>query len=251
MTIPVEVQFRNIARSDALEDEIREKAEKLSRFYDRIHSCRVVVEAPHKHHQYGNNFNIKLEVRIPGEPIIVTHDPGDVNTHQDPYIVLRDTFNAARRQLKDRAAKDQGRVKTTATLPIGTVVRLFPNEGYGFIEAADGYDVYFHRNALLDAPWERLELGTPVSFFEEDGDHGPQASTVHILKAVESVGVVAYLDRDKGYGFIESTDGFELYFDRDSVLDAAFDVLTTGLNVSYFEKLGHEGGRARQVRIVQ
>jgi len=250
MTIPVEVQFRNITRSDALEDEICEKAENLSRFYDRIHSCRVVVEA-HKHQLQGNHFNVKLEVRLPGEPIIVTHDPGDVNTREDPYIVLRDTFNAARRQLKDRAAKDQGRVKTPATLPTGTVARIFPNDDYGFIEATNGYDVYFHRHALLDGQLERLEVGTPVSFFEEEGDNGPQAASVHILKSVESIGEVSYVDLEKGYGFVESVDGYELYFDKDSVLEAAFGLIELGTQVSYLEKLNEDGGRARQVRLIQ
>lgn len=50
MAYPLQITFRNMAPSAAIEASIREKAAKLEVFYERIMSCRVIVEAPHRHH---------------------------------------------------------------------------------------------------------------------------------------------------------------------------------------------------------
>ena len=50
MNIPLKITFRNMPPSKAIEDNVREKAAKLDSFSDRIMSCRVIVEAPHRHH---------------------------------------------------------------------------------------------------------------------------------------------------------------------------------------------------------
>ena len=44
-----------------------------------------------------------------------------------------------------------------------------------------GYEVYFHRNSVLDGAFRRLTVGARVTFVEEVGDKGPQASTVRLL----------------------------------------------------------------------
>jgi len=53
---PLQITFRDIERSDALETHIREKAEKLETFFEPIMSCRVVVEMPHQHKNQGKLF---------------------------------------------------------------------------------------------------------------------------------------------------------------------------------------------------
>lgn len=60
------------------------------------------------------------------------------------------------------------------------VVRLFRDQGYGFIETAEGQELYFHRNSVLHDEFEQLRVGTGVRFAEEMGEEGPQASTVQI-----------------------------------------------------------------------
>jgi cold shock CspA family protein len=64
---------------------------------------------------------------------------------------------------------------------MGTVARFDPATGYGFIEAGDGHEVYFHKNSVIDAPVRDIVAGTRVTFVEETGEKGPQASTVHIM----------------------------------------------------------------------
>lgn len=107
MQIPLQITIRGIEHSDALETHIRDKAEKLDEFFDRIMSCRVVVEVPHKHHNQGKQFNVRIDVGVPGSEIVVNRDHAE-----DVYVALRDAFDAAKRQLEDYARKIRGDVKT-------------------------------------------------------------------------------------------------------------------------------------------
>ena len=86
-----------------------------------------------------------------------------------------------RRQLEDYARRQRLAVKQHELPPHAKVSKLFPQEGYGFIETADGRDVYFHRDSVLHDAFDRLHIGTEVSFAEETGAKGPQATTVHLV----------------------------------------------------------------------
>jgi cold shock CspA family protein len=66
-------------------------------------------------------------------------------------------------------------------VPAGRIVRLDPERGFGFLVSADGSEIYFHRNSVLGDKFSRLSVGSKVAFVAEDGDKGPQASTVRIL----------------------------------------------------------------------
>ncbi|MGA9665867.1 MAG: ribosome-associated translation inhibitor RaiA [Gallionella sp.] len=110
MQIPLQITIRDIEHSDALEAHIREKAEKLDEFFERIMSCRVVVEMPHKHHHQGKQFNVRIDIGVPGSEIVVNRDHAE-----DVYVALRDAFDAAKRQLEDYARKMRGDVKTHHT----------------------------------------------------------------------------------------------------------------------------------------
>jgi ribosomal subunit interface protein len=107
MQVPLQITIRDMESSDALETHIREKAQKLDEFFDRIMSCRVVVEMPHKHHHQGKQFNVRIDIGVPGNEIVVNRDHSE-----DVYVALRDAFNAAKRQLEDYARKVRGDVKT-------------------------------------------------------------------------------------------------------------------------------------------
>ena|ERR1700693_3992800 len=106
MLIPLQITIRGIEHSEALETHVREKANKLEEFFDRIMSCRVVVEVPHKHHHQGKQFNVRLDIGVPGNEIVVNRDHAE-----DVYVALRDAFDAAKRQLEDYARKLRGDVK--------------------------------------------------------------------------------------------------------------------------------------------
>ena len=73
----------------------------------------------------------------------------------------------------------QGRVKAHEHQPTGLITKL--DHDFGFLQTSDGREVYFHKNSVLDGGFARLKAGTRVAFSEEEGDKGPQASTVRLL----------------------------------------------------------------------
>jgi cold shock CspA family protein len=101
--------------------------------------------------------------------------------HKDLYVAIRDTFVAARRRLEDYARRQRGAVKLHDVPPRAHVVRLFPEEGYGFLGTADGAEIYFHRNSVVHGAFEHLAVGAAVTFVAEEGDNGLQASTVRLV----------------------------------------------------------------------
>jgi len=176
MEHPVQITLRDISPSEAVEGYIRERAAKLDAFYDRIMSCRVVVEAPVRHHRKGGPFKVRIDLTVPGDELVVNKQ-----SDEDIYVAIREAFDAIRRRLEDYVRRQRGSVKTHEPPPLAHVSKLFPEEGYGFLETPDGTEIYFHRNSVLGAGFDRLEIGTKVRFVEEPGDQGPQASTVTVI----------------------------------------------------------------------
>jgi ribosomal subunit interface protein len=181
MQIPVQISFRNMDPSPAIEAKIRERAGKLDRYYDRITGCKVVVEAPHRRHHQGKLFHVRIDITVPGGEILATREPARHHAHEDVYVAIRDAFHAVQRQLEDFGRLQRHEVKAHADQPLGRVSRLFPTEGYGFIETAVGREIYFHKNSVLNEVFDQLEIGSRVQFVEVPGDKGPQASTVRVI----------------------------------------------------------------------
>ena len=71
MQTPAIILFRNFPRSDAVASRIEEKIRKLEQYYDRIISCRVVVQAPHRHNTKGKLYQVHIHVGLPGDDIVV------------------------------------------------------------------------------------------------------------------------------------------------------------------------------------
>jgi ribosomal subunit interface protein len=181
MKMPLQIAFRNFERSESVEAKIRERAEKLDKYCDHIMGCRVVVEEQHKHHQHGNHFHVRVDVTVPDGELIANREPDEHHAYADVYVAIRDAFDAVRRQLEDYVRRQDRRVKAHEAPPHGRVVELYPAEGYGRIQTMDGKLVYFHRNSLVDADFDKLQTGAEVRFSEEQGELGPQASTVYVV----------------------------------------------------------------------
>lgn len=115
--------------SEAVTARIEVEAAKLDTFFDRITSCRVVVEAPHRHHKWGELFHVRIELGVPGTELVVSHEPTPHATlrrdeeaslkkhieihpeHKDVYVAIRDAFASARRRLQDYVKRLRGEVK--------------------------------------------------------------------------------------------------------------------------------------------
>lgn len=180
MQLPLDVTFRGMDSSPAVESDIGHQIGKLERRFGRIMSCRVVIEAPHKHHRKGQLYRVSVDLKVPGREIAVTSAGPQDHAHEDMHVAIRDVFDAVRRRLQDHARKFQGSVKAKETPLHGKISKLVTEEGYGFIRTSDGQDVYFHRNAVVEGSFEKLKPDEEVRLIvaEDESEKGPQATTV-------------------------------------------------------------------------
>jgi ribosomal subunit interface protein len=181
MQLPLQITFRDIPQSDAVEARIREKAAKLDQYYDRIMSCRVVIESPHAHKNHGKLYHVRLDITVPGGEVVVSRTPDQHQAHEDIYVAIRDAFDAAKRQLEDYGRKQRREVKIHEVPPHGRVSQIVPDQDFGKIQTSEGREIYFHRNSVVNGGFEKLEVGSEVRFVESQGDEGPQASTVQLI----------------------------------------------------------------------
>ena len=111
MQLPLEITFRGIPHSDAVEARIREKAAKLEQFCHNIVSCKVAVESEHHNHHQGNLYKVRIDISVPNKHILVSRDHHDKQAHEDVYVALRDAFSTATRQLEEYVRIQRGEVK--------------------------------------------------------------------------------------------------------------------------------------------
>jgi ribosomal subunit interface protein len=180
MAVPLQITFKGIEASPALEDRIREKAARLDRFEHDILRCHVTVEAPHRHQRQGRLFRARVEVFVPRGDIVVTRESPHDHAHEDPYVAVRDAFDAVVRQLEDHVRRQDHRTSPNPpVLTHGRVARFVADEDFGFIETEDGQEVYFHRNSVAGHAFDRLRVGDTVRLSVTEGEKGPQAGVVH------------------------------------------------------------------------
>jgi ribosome-associated translation inhibitor RaiA len=108
---PIQITYRNCQESDALRNSIREHAERLVRFCSDIIHCRVAVEKPHRKHQHGNLYRVRVELKVPRRVLVASRNPAQHLEHADPYVAIRDAFLAATRKLEDYVRERRGDVK--------------------------------------------------------------------------------------------------------------------------------------------
>jgi len=199
MILPVQVAFHGLEPSPALRELIEAEATKLEHLYGDIVSCRVAVERLAGRHRKGNPYRVRIDLAVPRQRLTVDSQPNtrrflenvdeiarsksdEVHPeHKDSALAVRDAFRKLARQLQDYARRQRADVKSHVPQPEGRVVRLFPDEDYGFLESADGREVYFSRASVLNGEYDQLYVNARVRFVEEDGEKGPQASTVRLV----------------------------------------------------------------------
>ncbi len=201
MILPIQITFRNMEASSEAEEWIRKEADKLDEFYNHIMACRVVVELPSRHRKFGSLYHVRIDLTVPGGEIVVRREPSlhssvqqigeqrfakhlEVKApHRELRQAINDAFKEMGRRLQDYARRQRGDVKRHEPAPRARVSKLFPEEGYGFLETLGGREIYFHKNSVLDGEFERLKVGMAVRFAEEEGEKGPQASTVRPVRS--------------------------------------------------------------------
>jgi cold shock CspA family protein/ribosome-associated translation inhibitor RaiA len=182
MELPLQITFRNMPASPAIEANIRKKAGRLDRFSKHLMACRVIVEAPHRHHHQGKRYHVRIDLTVAGGELAVSREPAMHHEYEDVYVAVRDAFDTTVRRLEDYVRRQRGQTKLHEPLPHGRVVRLMPDEDHGFLETPDGREIFFHRNSVVGNGFGPLALGDQVYFVEEQGEKGPQASTVRPVR---------------------------------------------------------------------
>jgi cold shock CspA family protein len=199
MQLTPTMTFRGVKRTDALEAEVITRLRKLETYYHGIMGCHVLVELVERHHEAGNHYHVRIDLTVPGEEIVVAHEASLHATDRDIHlakatkqdeadperkhalVAIHEAFDIARRRLQDYARRQRGTIKTPVRQAQGLISQLFPVDEYGYIEADDGHEVYFQKSSVLKDAFDRLSVGSAVSFVEEPGEKGPQASTVKVL----------------------------------------------------------------------
>jgi cold shock CspA family protein len=181
MQTPVQIDFQGMHAKPEIRRVIAEHVAKLEEKFGRVTAARVVLKAPGGHHRTGGLYEINVRLALPeGREVNIGHTAQNDERHSDLTFAIDDAFKRARRQLQDQVRQLQGQVKHHESAT-GTVIELDPLGEFGFIKTGDGREIYFHRNSVLNDEFSHLAVGSQVSFAEEMGEKGPQASTVKLL----------------------------------------------------------------------
>ena len=192
MERPLQIAFKNIASSEFIEALIRERVERLQRFHHNITGARVVVEVPHRSAEGGKMpIGIAVEIDVPGhKPLVAKGEQDRREMKGDHTAVINRVFEAMERQLEQTSAIMNREVKNhgAAAGDTGIVVRIFPEQNYGFVEVKDSPDLYFSRDVVASGTFEDIEIGTVVHVTRaaSEGPMGPQASSVKLMGARRS-----------------------------------------------------------------
>jgi ribosomal subunit interface protein len=100
MQQPLQITFRHMASSEAVDEAIREQVKKLEHFYSRIIGCHVIIELPHHHQHQGKIYEVKVILTVPGKELAVTREHLSSHTHEDVYVAIQDAFDALKKQLE-------------------------------------------------------------------------------------------------------------------------------------------------------
>ena len=172
----LEIESRNVGMTPRWKSEIETRMADLEqRHQDLIHG-RVTLTKNLHHKKLANVAEAFIVVTLPGRQTMTARK--EDKTFEE---AIRTAFEAMAIELrKHREKRGRTEVHTSPIPPFrGVICKLFPKEGYGFILKEGGSEVYFHKNALQGLTFAELNDGTDVAFNMEEGEKGPQATTVH------------------------------------------------------------------------
>ncbi len=181
METPVQIDFQGAKPNEHIRRSVTAHIAALEKRFGRITACRVAMAAPTGRHRTGGQYAVAVHLALPnGREVNIDRTATADERFADPAFAVNDAFKRARRRLQDQVRRMRGEVKAHEEQPLGAVSRLDVAGSFGFLLTPDGREVYFHRNSVLAGAFDRLEVGSRVAFVEEEGEKGPQASTVRL-----------------------------------------------------------------------
>jgi len=62
----------------------------------------------------------------------------------------------------------------------GVIKRLVSDKGFGFVQAQDGTEYFFHQSACVDTRFDQLREGQALTFDKGQGPKGPRAENIRL-----------------------------------------------------------------------
>jgi ribosomal subunit interface protein len=113
--VNLQITFRDMPHSDAVEAHVSRRAAKLERLLTRIITCRVMVEAPHRHRTHGKRYHCRIDMMVPRDELVVGRNPADNLQHEDMHAAIDEAFDDAERLVVDYNTRLRERRKTART----------------------------------------------------------------------------------------------------------------------------------------
>lgn len=179
MQTPIQITIRSdIKHSAATEAHIHEKAKKLDKYFDNIIDSQIVIDWENKNQHSGNLYTTCITLTVPNKALV-----SNGNEFENLFSSIDSAFEDITRQLEEYANLLHKGVKNPVSLLSGKIVRLFHQDGFGFIESDDGTEFYFNANDTSHPAFHQLVVGMPVHFAQGMGTNGPQAHRVKSVSA--------------------------------------------------------------------
>jgi ribosomal subunit interface protein len=174
------IDSRNVAMTPRWKAEIEERMADLQLGHDDLTHGRVMLTKNRHHKKDQRVAEAVVVVTLPGRHTITSRK--EEKTFEE---AIRAAFLALETELRKHREKRALKEIRVPPMPLrGVICKLFPKDGYGFLLKEGGGEVYFHKNALHDLKFEELEDGLEVAFNMEEGEKGPQATTVNPVPAM-------------------------------------------------------------------
>ena len=178
MQVPLNIVFRHMEKSEAVEERIIQKLDKLEDSYGEIISCNVVIEQVNKNQNQGRLFNIRINLNLPKKEIVITHQKDE-----DLFVVVRDALNSLTHKVEAHFDKLKNLVKDHEEVLHGVISKMFEHDQYGFIlSGVNDDEYYFSATNLHGCDFNHLKLGDHVKFIEVVAQEGLQANRVSLRK---------------------------------------------------------------------
>ncbi|MGQ4806777.1 Ribosome hibernation promoting factor [Candidatus Entotheonellaceae bacterium PAL068K] len=175
MELHIEGQHTDVR--DNLRDLIRARLEKLNVHHEDIIHARVSL-VKSNHHQHGSD-EARIFLSMSRRKVLQATKVG--KTLED---AIGNALDALHRELSAyrsrRRELDKQRLKTAKSGPrlLGTVVQVFPDQGYGFVDVGKHEQIHFSRQAVLGRAFETITAGMSVAVDVVEAAPGYEATRV-------------------------------------------------------------------------
>jgi cold shock CspA family protein/ribosome-associated translation inhibitor RaiA len=178
---PPTIAWRHVDASPIVETLATKRYERLRRFGEGIESCDIVVEGMPKRKRTARGFRVRVTLHLPGPDLTAQREVAQGSAQEDIELALNRAFSALEKQLKTKWKTAPGHGGKFHDPVLHGVVTLLEKElGWGTVRADDGREVYFQKDSLAHADWDKLSKGTRLRFREAMGDKGPYATGVSL-----------------------------------------------------------------------